>query len=893
MKKVYKKWYAVLLCTILMFNFSIFLPTDTVLINELPVSASVNSSCPFPIAWQQGNTQVSSGPESAERQRQNYLSNEAVWYNYPWLGSDGTAASATVGSSACSVLSLVNVIYYKTRHFVNPRGPAQYALDKGYRKKGQSGVTTPDFFASYIRDYGTQYGMSYSGYTTNASSALEHVRNGGAISSCISGHWIAIVDYNTNTGRYLMLDSSAVSKRTNNISSYWTDKSNGVAWVPASIFTASPKSQYYGFNGNYSIKYSFSSPLGCTCSDTSMAGKYIINDPDGYTNVRKYENSSSEIVTTLTNGTEVTVTKGSGNWYYIEEYGGHCYASKLSKKGQTPIVNDGVIYIVTTKSSNLNIRNTPSTGDIIGKAPKGAEVVVYDIKDGWAYLNYNGIVGYGSSAYLTKKSTENMTTPTISTDKNLYNVGDTVNISWVSSSPNSDIDHYWLIIYGPDGTILNEDMKLNTSYSFVPSKAGSYTLTSFATPHNSPDGSGSLTDTITINVENPRWYENTSPVDVGTEFYAYIINVEPWLHIANNNGNVETQSPNNTKEQIWRFRRNVNGSYRIENASDGKSLDVYNTSSESGTNVQTYESWEENPAQEWYIYGESGNYTFRPACSDCVLDVAGALTEPGANVQIYTKNGSYAQSFQIWKLETELTVNAGNKLNKTVFNWTDHTGGNIHYSLKIWKDELWVGDAFYGESQIIDCQREVVLPKGHYEAYVDVCVGDMYLMSNVVYFDVEETYFGQSILSVSTGNKTNKTMLSWSTSEGAEYYDIKIWNGLCGDGDAYMSVQGLQTVSYEVALPEGYYEAYIVARSDDNIQKSNIIEFTIEEDYEGLKGDGNLDGKVNVSDLVLLQKWILAKPDTTIECWQNFDMNNDNVLNVFDLCLLKRVIVSK
>ncbi|MDO5157102.1 MAG: CHAP domain-containing protein, partial [Eubacteriales bacterium] len=36
----------------------------------------------------------------------------------------------------------------------------------------------------------------------------------------------------------------------------------------------------------------------------------------------------------------------------------------------------------------------------------------------------------------------------------------------------------------------------------------------------------------------PKWYESLSPVDVGTDFFAYIINVEPWKHLTNDNGNV-------------------------------------------------------------------------------------------------------------------------------------------------------------------------------------------------------------------------------------------------------------------------------------------------------------------------------------------------------------------
>ena len=60
-----------------------------------------------------------------------------------------------------------------------------------------------------------------------------------------------------------------------------------------------------------------------------------------------------------------------------------------------------------------------------------------------------------------------------------------------------------------------------------------------------------------------------------------------------------------------------------------------------------------------------------------------------------------------------------------------------------------------------------------------------------------------------------------------------------------------------------------------------------------IKGDVNLDGKFNVSDLVLLQKWLLAVPDTHLNHWENADFCEDGVLNVFDLGLMKRELLSQ
>ncbi len=59
----------------------------------------------------------------------------------------------------------------------------------------------------------------------------------------------------------------------------------------------------------------------------------------------------------------------------------------------------------------------------------------------------------------------------------------------------------------------------------------------------------------------------------------------------------------------------------------------------------------------------------------------------------------------------------------------------------------------------------------------------------------------------------------------------------------------------------------------------------------GISGDMNSDGKFDVSDAVVMQKWLLGMPDAVITDWQAGDMNNDGSLDVFDFCIMKRKLV--
>ena len=58
-----------------------------------------------------------------------------------------------------------------------------------------------------------------------------------------------------------------------------------------------------------------------------------------------------------------------------------------------------------------------------------------------------------------------------------------------------------------------------------------------------------------------------------------------------------------------------------------------------------------------------------------------------------------------------------------------------------------------------------------------------------------------------------------------------------------------------------------------------------------VEGDVNADGRFDVADVVLLQKWLLAVPDTHLANWNNADLCKDERLDVFDLCMMKRKLI--
>lgn len=62
---------------------------------------------------------------------------------------------------------------------------------------------------------------------------------------------------------------------------------------------------------------------------------------------------------------------------------------------------------------------------------------------------------------------------------------------------------------------------------------------------------------------------------------------------------------------------------------------------------------------------------------------------------------------------------------------------------------------------------------------------------------------------------------------------------------------------------------------------------------EPVAGDVNADGAFSVADMVLFQKWLLAVPDTKLENWEAADLCENDILNGFDLCRMREMLMQK
>lgn len=102
-------------------------------------------------------------------------------------------------------------------------------------------------------------------------------------------------------------------------------------------------------------------------------------------------------------------------------------------------------------------------------------------------------------------------------------------------------------------------------------------------------------------------------------------------------------------------------------------------------------------------------------------------------------------------------------------------------------------------------------------------------------------------------------------------------------------------------LPDAEREGYIFhgwcLQDGTEISSTDVVILTADTTVyalwkeESIAGDVNADGAFTVADAVMLQKWLLNAGG--INNWYAGDLCEDEVLNVFDLCIMKRMLLSQ
>ena len=162
-----------------------------------------------------------------------------------------------------------------------------------------------------------------------------------------------------------------------------------------------------------------------------------------------------------------------------------------------------------------------------------------------------------------------------------------------------------------------------------------------------------------------------TPADIGTGFYASIDNTKAAKPIIASGNNVVLGEMSGEQNQIWRFDRQNDTSYKITNVATGNCLDDANYGTANETNIQVCAS-NDTTAQRWYLKVVGNGYSLVPKCAlNSCIDVQGGILSSGRNIQLFQQNGSDAQIFSISPRPSFNAVNKGDTFTAAIiFNAT-------------------------------------------------------------------------------------------------------------------------------------------------------------------------------------------------------------------------------
>ena len=126
------------------------------------------------------------------------------------------------------------------------------------------------------------------------------------------------------------------------------------------------------------------------------------------------------------------------------------------------------------------------------------------------------------------------------------------------------------------------------------------------------------------------------------------------------------------------------------------------------------------------------------------------------------------------------------------------------------------------------------------------------------------------------------------------YFDsdnaINYYLRICDDsGDIFAETMTANT--YSTILPAGKYSASMSAFNNSGTAHSDWINLEVVDASASVIGDVNNDSKLTIADAVILQKWLLAVPDTELANWKATDLCEDGKLDAFDMIEMRKLLI--
>ncbi|MBQ8905835.1 MAG: RICIN domain-containing protein [Ruminococcus sp.] len=345
---------------------------------------------------------------------------------------------------------------------------------------------------------------------------------------------------------------------------------------------------------------------------------------------------------------------------------------------------------------------------------------------------------------------------------------------------------------------------------------------------------------------------------------------------------------------------NTDAVYSFVNLASGLHLEVADSAAAKGTNVQQGNTgacnWKLVDAGEGYYYVYS---TLGDGSTYC-LDLAYGDPANGTNIGIWTNTEDDSKKFRFVDngdgTYTIVTKSSSNKSCIGIISGSAEAGANAMQWQRDGSDNQKWYAAINGELITDLIVKDTT--RTSWSIDTSAAVGDMVFGDrDVTYSTIPEELLGAEMIVTACDAKNSTDDLAQFTAAADmtvyAAFDTRVsaapaWlSGWTKTDLTLTNSKDVTFVLYSLSCKAGD-----VVTLGTNGQVSGCVNYTVfAAAVQSVIGDVNADGAFNIADVVTLQKWLIAVPDTQLANWKAADLCEDERLDVFDLCLMKRELL--
>ena len=356
------------------------------------------------------------------------------------------------------------------------------------------------------------------------------------------------------------------------------------------------------------------------------------------------------------------------------------------------------------------------------------------------------------------------------------------------------------------------------------------------------------------------------------------------LYLRPNYKNINVEPPKYASVSLWKNCYMVGEDVTFNMSSDTGTVFTLGIDDKDGNRLYTYDTGFDNPSTS-KTYTRSFDAPGEYSCWITTYNAVGRLDSERFYFIIYDKKPEYAN--------ISLYKNSYMVGEDVTFNMSSDTG--IVFTLGIDDKDgnrLYTYDTGFDSPSTSKTYTRSFDTPGEYSCWITTynAIGSLDSERfHFIIYDKKPEYANVSLYknSYMVGEDVTFNMSSDTGMVFTLGIDDKDGNRLYTYDTGFDSPSTSKTYTRSFDTP-GEYSCWITTYNAIGSLDSERFYFTV---LSKIDGDCNNDGQFSIADIIALQKWLL-NDDTELANWQAADFSKDNILNIFDLCIMKNKLLS-